>query len=76
MGIRTTYIGALNGVNCVQCGFKPNGAVITKEIPILYPEEKHKLRKKDTEELLDFVILKEDDTQDNYEEVEEPKDAE
>jgi len=76
MILKTTYIGTLNGVHGVWCGFKPDGAIITKEIPILYPDPEHKLRKKGDEELLDFVILKEDDTEDNYEEVEEPKDAE
>lgn len=75
MEVRTTYIGTLNGVHGVWCGFKPDGAVITKEIPILYPDPEKKLRKKGEEELLDFVVLKEDDTQDNYEEVEEPKDV-
>lgn len=85
MMIKTTYIGTLNGVHGVWCGFKPEGAIITKEIPVLYPDPEHKLRKKDTEELLDYVILKDGDSPDNYEEVEiekpeepkeEPKDAE
>lgn len=75
MQVKTTYIGTLNGVHGIWCGFKPDGAIITKEIPILYPDHEKKLRKKGEEELLDFVILKEDDTEDNYEEVEEPKDA-
>ena len=75
MQVKITYTGTLNGVKGIWCGIKPNGAIITKEICVLYPKEKQKLRKKGTEELLDFVILKEDDTQENYEEVEKPKDA-
>lgn len=76
MIIKTTYIGTLNGVHGIWCGFKPDSAFITKEAPILYPDPEKKLRKKGEEELLDFVVLKNDDTQDNYEEVEEQKDAE
>lgn len=68
MEIRITYIGTLNGVHGVWCGFNPAGAIITKEVPILYPNENKKLRKKGEEELIDFVIL-DDDVQENYEEV-------
>jgi len=68
---RTTYIGTLNGVHGIWCGFKPNGAIITKEIPIIYPDQDKKLRKKGEEELLDFVILNEDNKEEDYEEVED-----
>lgn len=72
MEIKTTYIGTLNGVHRVWCGVKPSGAIITKEIEILYPDEGKKLRKKGEEELLDFVILKEDNIED-YEEIDDAK---
>jgi len=71
MIVKTTYIGTLNGVHGIWCGFKPDGAIITKEIPILYPEVEKKLRKKGDEELLDFVILNEDNKEEDYEEVED-----
>lgn len=69
--IKTTYIGTLNGVHCIWCGFNPDGAIITKEIPVLYPDAEKKLRKKGEEELLDFVILNEDNKEEDYEEVED-----
>ena len=71
MEIKITFKGILNGVHCVWSGDIQKGARVEEVIPILYPDPKHKLRKKGTEELLDYVILKNDDTQENYEEVED-----
>jgi len=70
MEIRFTFEGTLNGVQGVWCGFKPVGVVVTKVIPILYPDKDKKLRKKGDEELLDFVILKDGIKEEDYEEVE------
>ena len=76
MEIKITFKGILNGVHCIWSGDIQKGARVEEVIPVLYPDPDKKLRKKGDEELLDFVILKEDDTEDNYEEVEEPKHAE
>lgn len=70
MIIKITYIGTLNGVHGVWCGFKPEGAVIKKEVPVLYPDENKKLKKIGEEELFDFVVLKDYYEQEEYEEIE------
>ncbi len=69
MEIRITYKGTLNGIKGIWCGFKPEGVVVEKEINILYPAKDMLLRKKGEEETYSSIILKVDDSMDNYEEV-------
>lgn len=69
MEIRITYKGTLNGVKGIWCGFKPDDAIIEKEINILYPDKDMLLRKKGDEETFRSVVLKDGDGMDNYEEV-------
>ena len=72
MEIRITYVGTLNGVHGLWCGFKPEGVEVSEERPILYPAKGYKLQNKDGK-LLNSVWLKDGDSQDNYTEVEAPK---
>lgn len=69
MEIRITYKGTLNGIKGIWCGFKPEGAIIEKEINILYPAKDMKLRKKGEEETYGSIILKDGESMENYEEV-------
>lgn len=71
MEIKITFKGILNGVHCVWSGDIQKGARVEEVIPILYPDPDKKLRKKGEEELFDFVILNEDNKEEDYEEVED-----
>ena len=69
MKIKITYIGTLDGISGMWCGFYPEGAVITEERQVLYPLDGCSLRKIATGEIFSAVWLKDGDTQDNYEEI-------
>ena len=69
MQIKTTYIGILNNVHGMWCGFKPEGLEITEERQVLYPDEGYDLLKDG--ERFSSVWLKDGDSQENYEEVEQ-----
>ena len=69
MQIRITYVGTLDGVAGIWCGFKPEGAIITEERPVLYPEPDFELEHKETKERFSAVWLKDGDSQENYIEV-------
>lgn len=69
MEIRITYKGTLNGIKGIWCGFKPEDAIIEKEINILYPAKDMLLRRKGEEKTYGSVVLKDGYTMDNYEEV-------
>ena len=76
MKIKTTYVGTLNGINGMWCGFKPDGVIITEERPVLYAEENMDLiRIADEENMGSSVWLQDGDVQENYreEEHEEPE---
>ncbi len=71
MEIRTTYKGIReDGVSGIWCGFKPDNITVTEEIHILYPDENKQLKNKNTEEILDSVILTDDISQEAFEEIE------
>lgn len=74
MTIKITYVGTLNGVAGIWCGFKPEGAIITEERVVLYPEMGYELERISDGERFSAVWLKEGDSQENYKEVkvEEP----
>ena len=76
MQIKITYIGTLNSIAGMWCGFCPEGAIISEERQVLFPAEGYSLKRIATEEILSSVWLKDGDTQENYEEVEmqEPTD--
>lgn len=65
MEIRTTYV--CNGA--IYCGFKPEGVEILEERQILYPKDGYELIKDG--ERFSCVWLKDGDSQENYEEIEE-----
>ena len=69
MEIRVTYIGTLDDTPGMWCGFYPEEAVIEEERQVLYPAEGYTLKRIATEEIFSAVWLKDDDTQENYEEV-------
>lgn len=71
MEIKETFVGKLNGVFGVWCGFKPEKAVITDIKKILIADEGKILKHKETGELTNTVCLKNGDTEENYEEIEE-----
>ena len=70
MQIKTTYIGTLNGIHGIWCGFKPKKAQITEEKSILFPEQGYKLKNKINNEEYPYVCLIDGDSQENYEEIE------
>ena len=76
MQIRVTYIGTLDGIPGMWCGFCPEEAVITEERNVLYPAEGYSLKRISTEEIFSAVWLKDGDTQENYEEVPMEQDTE
>ncbi len=78
MQIRITYVGTLNGVSGIWCGFKPEGAIITEERPVLYPDSGYELEHIETKERFSAVWLKDGDSEENYIEVpyEEPTQVE
>lgn len=75
MEIRITYIGTLNGINGIWCGFKPDNTIINEERLVLYADNGYELiRKSDGESVGSSVWLKDGDSQDNYSEVEVEQD--
>lgn len=71
MQVKTTYKGIReDGVKGIWCGFKPDNITITEEIHILYPDENKQLKNKNTGEILDSVILTDDISQNDFEEIE------
>lgn len=69
MEIITTYIGTLDGVNGIWCGFKPEGSIITEEKLVLRASAGYKLKNKETEETYYSVIIQNEDEQENFEEI-------
>lgn len=76
MHIKTTYVGTLDGTPGMWCGFCPEGAVITEERQVLYPEQNYSLRRIATLEVFSAVWLQDGDVQENYEEIPEEHDTE
>ena len=71
MEIRITYVGTLNGIKGMWCGFKPEGAIITEERSVLYAEPNYDLIRISTEENVGpSMWLQNDDVQENYTEIE------
>lgn len=73
MEIRITYVGTLNGIRGMWCGFKPEGAIITEERTVLYPSEGKVLRNLTSGEIDSTVWLKSESLQTDWEEIDEPK---
>lgn len=67
----TTYIGKLDGVCGVWCGFKPHGIDVEKEVIVYRPEEGKVFQK--GEEYFESVILGEGEKIKDYKEVDKPK---
>lgn len=68
MRISKTYVGTLNGVSGMWCGFKPEGAEITEVRDILLPDDGQELEKDGVR--MSSAWLKDGDTRFNYKEVE------
>ena len=71
MIIKITYIGTLNGIHGIWCGFLPEGVIIEKEINVYYPDE-GKVFAKDGE-LFDSVVLQEGESIEEYTEIVDPR---
>lgn len=69
MEIRKTYIGTINGVSGIWCGFKPDDAIIIDEKLILYPQNDYLLKNKMTEEVVYSVCLTSQEQQEDWEEI-------
>lgn len=69
MEIKISYVGTLNGVSGIWCGFCPEGVEVTEERQVLYPAEGCTLRRISTQEVFPVVWLKDGDTAENYEEI-------
>lgn len=63
-----TYVGTLNGVSGMWCGFKPDDAEITEVRDILLPDDGQELEKDGVR--MSSAWLKDGDTRFNYKEVE------
>jgi len=63
-----TYVGTLNGVSGLWCGFKPDDAEITEVRDILLPDDGQELEKDGVR--MSSAWLKDGDTRFNYKEVE------
>lgn len=63
-----TYVGTLNGVSGMWCGFKPEGAEIKEVRDILLPDDGQELEKDGVR--MSSAWLKDGDTRFNYKEVE------
>ena len=70
MQIKTTYVGTLNGVHGMWCGFCPEGVIVEEERLVLYPAEGYELRNKISGETLSAVWLHSAEQQEDWEEVE------
>lgn len=71
MQIRITYVGTLNGIKGMWCGFKPEGAIIEEERPVLYADKGYILERISDSERMYAVWLKDGDVQENYIETED-----
>ncbi len=71
MIIKITYIGTLDGIHGIWCGFLPEDVIVEKEINVYYPDE-GKVLVKDGE-LFDSVVLKEDESIEEYTEIIDPR---
>lgn len=70
MEIRTTYIGILDGVHGIWCGFKPKGLVIESEQLVLYPKEGYILVNKQSGEEQFSVCINSKEEKSDWAEVE------
>lgn len=71
MQTKITYKGTKDGVYGIYCGFKPDGLEVEEEVTVYYPDE-NKVFIKDGEEY-GAVVLKEGESIEEYEEVNEPE---
>lgn len=74
MEIKITYIGVNEyGLKGVWCGFRPQNTTILEEKQILYAETGKILQHKESKKEYYSVILNNDDSPENYTEIEERK---
>lgn len=69
MYIEKTYIGTLDGIEGIWCGFIPEGANIVEEREVLYADKGKILKRIATEETMYSIWLQNGDVEDNYIEV-------
>lgn len=71
MYIKKTYIGTLNGITGIWCGFKPENAKIDDIKYILYPEDGYLLQHKETHLIYGSVSLEDGRKRGDYNEIPE-----
>lgn len=76
MEIRTTYVGTLNGVHGMWCGFCPEGVEVEEERLVLYADPGYILRNKISEEEVTAVWIQSAEQQEDWEEIELPPEPE
>lgn len=69
MNKTTTYVGILNGVNGLWCGFKPEGLEVTEEREVLHADEGKILINKKTYQKDYSVVLSEEVLEEDYDEI-------
>ena len=69
MHTKITYVGKINDIHTMTCGFKDNNMIIEEQRLVLYPERNNELLHKETGEKFTAVWLKDNDSQNNYLEV-------
>jgi len=69
MYTKITYVGKINDIHTMTCGFKDDNMIIEEQRLVLYPEINNELLHKETGERFTTVWLKDNDNQNNYLEV-------
>lgn len=65
---KTTYYGKINGYDAMTCDFIPEDMTVERSERVLYPGENRLLLKGN--EVVDYIVLEEGDSAENYEEAE------
>ena len=65
---KTTYYGKINGYDAMTCDFIPENMTVERSERVLYSEENKLLLKGG--EAVDYIVLEEGDSAENYEEIE------
>ena len=76
MIIKITYVGILDSVHGMWCGFKPEGLIVEEERLVLYPRDGYILKNKLTNEECSAVWIPTEEAQNDWEEVEFPEEPE
>ena len=76
MEIKITYVGKLNGIKGMWCGFKPEGLEVIEERAVLFPSEGKILQRKDDEKIQEAAVWLKDTTEEDWIEIDIPEEVE